>query len=177
MTKILYVCTSNTCRSPAAATIARAHLETIGRTDVSIASRGLTDRYSAWGSPPDPRAEQALRSATGLSSAGHASSKLTAQEVDGCDALFYFMREHVEWIAGCVGKSPVRRALESGRLCIVCPPDGIPDPFFADDAFYGEVMTMLQTHVARSLDQVLASAHAFEVYRKAQEGKSRLTTR
>ena len=98
MPKILYVCTSNTCRSPAAATIARAHLEKIGRTDVEIASRGLTDRYSAWGSPPDPRAEAALRSATGLSSQGHASSKLTAQEVDGCDALFYFMREHVEWI-------------------------------------------------------------------------------
>ena len=177
MPKILYVCTSNTCRSPAAATIARAHLEKIGRTDVQIASRGLTDRYSAWGSPPDPRAEKALESATGLSSQGHASSKLTAAEVDGCGALFYFMREHIEWIAGCVGKAPVKRALESGRLRIVQPPDGIPDPFFADDAFYGEVMTMLQTHVARSLDEVLASIHAFEVYRKAQEGKARLTTR
>ena len=177
MPKILYVCTSNTCRSPAAATIARAHLEKIGRTDVEIASRGLTDRYSAWGSPPDPRAEKALRGATGLSSQGHASSKLTAKEVDECDALFYFMREHVDWIAGCVGKAPVKRALESGRLRIVRPPDGIPDPFFADDAFYGEVMGMLQTHVARSLDEVLASIHAFEVYRKAQEDRARLTTR
>ena len=156
MTKILYVCTSNTCRSPAAATIARAHLEKIGRTDVSIASRGLTDRYSAWGSGPDPRAETALRSATGLSSQGHASSKLTAEEVDACDALFYFMREHVQWIAGCVGGAPVKRALESGRLRIVHPPDGIPDPFFADDEFYNEVMKLLQTHVARSLDEVLA---------------------
>ena len=173
MPKIFYVCTSNTCRSPAAATIARAHLETIGRTDVEVASRGLTDRYSAWGSGPDPRAEKALQNATGLSSQGHASSKLTVAEVDACDALFYFMREHVEWIAGCVGEAPVRRALESGRLCIVCPPDGIPDPFFADDAFYGEVMRLLQTHVAQSLDQVLASSHAFEVYRKAQEGKAR----
>ena len=175
MPKILYVCTSNTCRSPAAATIARAHLDKIGRTDVEVSSRGLTDRYSAWGSPPDPRAEEALQSATGLSSKGHASSKLTAEEVDGCDALFYFMREHVEWIAGCVGKAPVKRALESGRLRIVHPPDGIPDPFFADDAFYGEVMGMLQTHVAIALDEVLASIHAFEVYRKAQEGKARLT--
>ena len=83
------------------------------------------------------------------------------------------MREHVQWIAGCVGEAPAKRALESGRLRIVCPPDGIPDPFFADDAFYGEVMAMLQTHVARSLDQVLASIQAFEVYRKAQEGKAR----
>ena len=155
MPKILYVCTSNTCRSPAAATIARAHLEKIGRTDVQIASRGLTDRYSAWGSPPDPRAETALRSATGLSSKGHASSKLTAKEVDECDALFYFMREHVDWIAGCVGKAPVKRALESGRLRIVCPPDGIPDPFFADDAFYGEVMELLKREVAWSLCEVL----------------------
>ena len=155
MPKILYVCTSNTCRSPAAATIARAHLEKIGRTDVSIASRGLTDRYSAWGSGPDPRAETALRSATGLSSQGHASSKLTAEEVDACDALFYFMREHVQWIAGCVGGAPVERALESGRLRIVHPPDGIPDPFFADDEFYNEVMRLLETHVASSLDEVL----------------------
>ena len=83
------------------------------------------------------------------------------------------MREHVDWIAGCVGKAPVKRALESGRLRIVQPPDGIPDPFFADDAFYGEVMRMLQTHVASSLDEVLASIHAFEVYRKAQEDKAR----
>ena len=156
MPKILYVCMSNTCRSPAAATIARAHLEKIGRTDVDVASRGLTDRYSAWGSGPDPRAEKALQGATGLSSQGHASSKLTAEEVDACDALFYFMREHVEWIAGRVGEAPVRRALESGRLRIVHPPDGIPDPFFADDAFYGEVMKLLETHVARSLDEVLA---------------------
>ena len=177
MPKILYVCTSNTCRSPAAATIARAHLEKIGRTGVDVASRGLTDRYSAWGSPPDPRAEKALRGATGLSSQGHASSKLTAKEVDECDALFYFMKEHIEWIAGCVGKAPVKRALEGGRLRIVRPPDGIPDPFFADDAFYGEVMAMLQTHVAIALDQVLAGAHAFEVYRKSQEDKARLTTR
>ena len=57
----------------------------------------------------------------------HASSKLTAEEVDACDALFYFMREHVEWIAGCVGEAPVRRALESGRLCIV-PPGRHPGP-------------------------------------------------
>ena len=83
----------------------------------------------------------------------------------------------MDWIAGCVGNAPVKRALESGRLRIVRPPDGIPDPFFADDAFYGEVMAMLQTHVAIALDQVLAGAHAFEVYRKSQEDKARLTTR
>ena len=47
----------------------------------------------------------------------------------------------------------------------------------ADDAFYGDVMGMLQTHVAIALDQVLAGAHAFEVYRKSQEDKARLTTR
>jgi len=155
MPQILYVCTSNTCRSPAAERIAREHLRKIGRTDVKIASRGLTDRYSAWGSGPDPRAAAALERATGLVSAFHASSLLTAEEVDACSALFYFMDEQRDWIAGAVGEAPVRRAAETGRLRLVAP-DVVPDPFFADDAFYDEVMQLLQKHVARSLDEVLA---------------------
>ena len=147
MTKILYVCTSNTCRSPAAATIARAHLEKIGRTDVQIASRGLTDRYSAWGSGPDPRAEKALQSATGLSSKGHASSKLTAAEVDGCDALFA-LREHIEWIAGRAASAVRARSRAAG--CASCA-RRTAFLICSSPTMYNEVMAMLETHVAIAL--------------------------
>ena len=62
-----------------------------------IVSRGLTDRYSAWGSPADPRAAAALEAATGLSSDGHGSRALTAADVDGAAVVFYFTDEHVGW--------------------------------------------------------------------------------
>ena len=115
--KIIYVCTSNTCRSPMAKFMARDHLSRRGLDDrVSVTSRGLTDRYSAWGSPADPRAVAALKEATGLRSDGHGSRALAAAEVDAADFLFYFTDEHVGWIADAVGDAPVRRARDEGRL-------------------------------------------------------------
>lgn len=156
--RIVYVCTSNTCRSPMAMHLARARAADRGLSGaVDIVSRGLTDRYSAWGSPADPRAAAALGAATGLSSDGHGSKALTAADVDGAAVLFYFTDEHVGWIAGSVGEAPVRRALDDGRLRKVDPAGGdVPDPFFGDDAFYREVCALMVACVAATLDAALA---------------------
>lgn len=74
--------------------MARAHLKSLGRRDVDVASRGLTDRYSPWGSPADPRAARALAKCAGLRSDGHESRLLRREELDACAACFYVTDEH-----------------------------------------------------------------------------------
>jgi protein-tyrosine-phosphatase len=154
---VLYVCTSNTCRSPIAMHLARERVRELGRDDaVAVRSRGLTDHYSAWGSPADPRAARALSASTGLASDGHGSAELTAAELDACLACFYFTEEHVEWVASCIGDAPVQRALREKRLRkITADGSDVPDPFFMDDQFYQAVCLQIKSSVNETLDALL----------------------
>ena len=43
--RIIYICTSNVCRSPVAEALAKAYLEENKIEGVEVVSRGLTDRY------------------------------------------------------------------------------------------------------------------------------------
>lgn len=149
--------------------MARDHLEKIGLGDtVVVSSRGLTDRYSPWGSPADPRAARALRAACGLASDGHASRLLRREELESCTACFYVTDQHIDWIAGAVGDHAVDTTLASKQLRKITGPGGddVPDPFFADDAFYEEVTLQLEGCVVASLDALLDELHVKKRIRK-----------
>ena len=142
--------------------MARAHLRRLGREeDVEVESRGLTDRYSPWGSPADPRAARALEKGAGLNSDGHASRALTEDELEACAACFYVTDDHVDWIASTVGRVAVDAALNRGTLRKICAPDeDVPDPFFAeDDEYYLEIVHKLEGCVDSSLDAFLAEQY------------------
>jgi protein-tyrosine-phosphatase len=59
--RIIYLCTSNVCRSPLAEAIARDYLQRHEVSDVEVVSRGLTNRYSEWGSGAEPRMIEACK--------------------------------------------------------------------------------------------------------------------
>jgi len=91
--RVVYICTSNVCRSPVAASIAqdwvRRHV--VDPEDVEVVSAGLTDGYSAWASPAEPRMVAAAAAAKApplpgavlAHLAGHASRALARDDVEG----------------------------------------------------------------------------------------------
>jgi len=144
-----------------AAAFAKAHAQKAhsGRA-LRIESRGLTDHYSAWGSPADARAAKVLEAQYGLRSDGHASTLLTRRDVETAH-VFYMAQQHVRDVSAVVGKDAVDAAIADGRFRTASL-DGhdVPDPYYGDEAYYSQICDLLRSMVAETLDAHLASVDA-----------------
>lgn len=120
ITRILFVCTGNICRSPTAEGVMRALLEDAGLGHVEVDSAG-THGYHI-GAPPDPRTQKAALKR------GYDLSSLRARKVVPED---FFRFDHV-------------LAMDAGHLHLlrrICPPEHsgklslflhreVPDPYY-----------------------------------------------
>lgn len=88
---LLFVCTGNICRSPAAELLARDWAERRGRalTASSAGTAGLV------GEPVDPAMAEQLR-ARGVDPSGFAGSRLDAARIGAADVVLCMQRHHVE---------------------------------------------------------------------------------
>ena len=168
--RFLYLCTSNVCRSPLAESVARSSLQTLGIPEetVSVSSRGLTDSYSAWNSPAEPRMVSALSSSSSVVgsriSSGvvddikrHRSSPLTRQEVlDSRTYLLLVTAEHEIWARQAVGADAVDKAKEEGRITLIhSGGEDIPDPWFGDERHYRIVCDTIMDEVPKSVEAII----------------------
>jgi len=88
---VLFVCTGNTCRSPMAEAIARAHLERAGLGHrVLVASAGVTASHGAPATPEATRAAEAV----GASLTTHRSQPLTPELLDRADVVYTMTESH-----------------------------------------------------------------------------------
>ncbi len=140
--------------------VAKVHLAERGLSDrVDVSSRGLTDRYSRWGSPAEPRmvaSAHAVGPNVGVlaSLSAHKSALLLRSEVLDPNALLFLVTtEHEVWARTAVGDDAIDAAKRQGRLFMIhSNGDDIQDPYFGDAALYAEVCKIIIRETAKSLD-------------------------
>ena len=150
MTRILFVCTGNICRSPTAEAVARVHA---GRHGVSwhVESAG-TGRWSV-GSPPDPRAiEVAARR-------GYALEDIRARQIE---ALDFSRFDHLVALDG-LHLAELRRFPHghvSGRISLLLDwsenerGQDVPDPYYGDEAEFEHALDLIEKGVGGLIDRL-----------------------
>lgn len=152
MTRVLFVCMGNICRSPIAEGIFRERLRANGLTeDVATDSAGTHDYHV--GKAPDRRA-QAIMAQQGID-----ISDLRARPVDGFDFEFFdyilAMDEgNYEWLQAEAPSShrakiqPMLSFAESSGV------NWVPDPYFGGDAGFRSVYELIDDAANGLLDSV-----------------------
>lgn len=91
MTRVLVVCTGNTCRSPIAAALLRRGLAAAGRHDVEVSSAGT----GAWEGAPASEGAYLVSLEQGTDLSSHRAQMLTKELVDRSDLILAMSRPHL----------------------------------------------------------------------------------
>ena len=95
MHKVLFVCHGNICRSPMAEFVLKDMVKKAGRSDFVIASVAVSTEEL--GNPVYPPARRELAS-HGISCNGHRARRITQNDVDGYDYIYYMDSSNLRWL-------------------------------------------------------------------------------
>jgi len=152
MTKLLFVCMGNICRSPIAEGIVRERLHARGLSEwITTDSAGTHDYHV--GKAPDRRAQR-LMAGEGID-----ISDLRARQVDGFDFEFFdailAMDEgNYEWLraeAPSAHRHKIRPMLSHARVPGV---DWVPDPYFGGESGFRRVHELIDDAANGLIDAV-----------------------
>ena len=143
---VVFVCNSNTSRSPMAERICASLLERIRlQSQVKVISRGITARE---GEPLAALAGETLRR-TRVPNKPHAAINLDAPTVDKANLIFCMSDDQV---AAVRNKFPQA----AGKLARLDPERDIPNPAGQDAAFFSAVAAQLTAALDARLNRILA---------------------
>jgi len=155
VSRILFVCTGNTCRSPMAEAIARERLRARGWDDVEVRSAG------AGAFPGSSPSDGALRVAgrRGVSLEGHKAALLTRREVEWAELILTMSPSHLVRVSelGGGGHASLLTAYAEG-LEVAAGAGAIPDPIGGSDEEYAETYERLEGLIDKVLDRLGAGA-------------------
>lgn len=145
MTRLLFVCLGNICRSPTAEAVTRA-LVGQRQLEISVDSAGT----GAWhvGNPPDRRM-QAAASAAGYDMSSLRARQVTARDFQQFDIIYAMDRQNqidLERIRPTGAVTPVRLFLEASGL----QDADVPDPYY--EGGFDSVVTLIERGSAALLD-------------------------
>jgi protein-tyrosine phosphatase len=168
VTRLLFVCLGNICRSPTAEGVMRALVEQAGMSDrVELDSAGT----GAWhvGNPPDTRAVEAA-SVRGFALAGRAR-QIRPEDFDDFDLMIAMDSENVRELRRL---APGREEREKVRLLrefdpanagdqgqpsrplaqLVAGEMDVPDPYYGGEGGFEQVLDLVQAACAGLLEQI-----------------------
>lgn len=137
--KILFVCTGNICRSPAAEAVMRKMCAAAG-LDWKIDSAGTGGWHA--GESPDNRARAAAE-ARGYATDGIFARAVCAADFAEFDRIYAMTAEHLDFLRETAppdSKAHLRLFSESGA--------DIPDPYYGGDSGFALMMDMLEKECA-----------------------------
>lgn len=156
MTKVLFVCMGNICRSPMAEGMFRHAIKEAGlENQVQIDSAG-THSYHV-GSPPDPRAQQAILK-RGIDISGQRSRLVTDRDFAEYDYILVMDgANHVHLIrrASDAHKNKIRRLLSFSKKY---PNLDVPDPYYGGTDGFEENLDMIHDAVQNLVREISLNA-------------------
>jgi low molecular weight protein-tyrosine phosphatase len=152
VTRILFVCLGNVCRSPTAEGVMRALLRESGRDDVEVESAGMGDWHI--GHPPDSRSAAAAQR-RGIALEGEAR-QVRVRDFDDFDLLVAMDRSNERDLLALApdeearGKVHLLREWEPGNAGDL----DVPDPYYGDGDGFETVLDIVQASCRALLDEL-----------------------
>lgn len=147
---VLFVCWSNTCRSPMARVVGETMAERENLSGVQFTSAGLSAAEAGTGM--DPRAIAALR-AGGYEPGPHAAHRVTPEEIRAAGMVIGMQPIQLRKIRRMV---PVARTLylltDFDRTAV--PGSAIQDPLYGDDSSFRETLHQIEAAMPGVLRRV-----------------------
>jgi protein-tyrosine phosphatase len=155
MTRMLFVCMGNICRSPTAEGVMRGLVRDAGLEDEIVIDSAGTGGWHA-GDPPDRRATAAAR-ARGVTLEG-AARQLTVDDFEDFDLLLAMDREN---LAGIRAVAPSDEAAAKARLLREFDPASarapdldVPDPYYGGPQGFETVLDQVEAACRGLLDEI-----------------------
>jgi protein-tyrosine phosphatase len=149
MTRVLFVCMGNICRSPTAEGVLRRLVRQEGLSDrVEIDSAGTGGWHA--GSPPDERATEAARR-RGIDLAG-AARQVEPADFERFDVILAMDRDN---LAELRRLAPDEEARAKVRLLL--GDRDVPDPYYGGDRGFEDVLDLVEEACEELLDELRAA--------------------
>ena len=158
---VVFVCTGNICRSPMADVVFRALAARAGLADRVVSTSAGTGDWHV-GERADHRTIEAL-TRRGYDGSAHRAKQFTADAFRGNDLVVALDRSHERILQNWAANED-----ESDRVALLLAFDpaamgqlDVPDPYYADQAMFDDVLVMVETAVEallRQLEPALRSA-------------------
>ena len=158
MTKILFVCMGNICRSPMAeGAFAKVIDNYEGEVSASftLASAGTIGYHV--GNPPDPRAIETAKR-RGMDISGQRSRKVSANDFDAFD---YIMAMDKENLSDLISRSPSNSKAEIALFLNYAKNpsvDEVPDPYYGGDAGFDHCLDLIEDAAEGLLEHLINKA-------------------
>jgi protein-tyrosine phosphatase len=140
--RVLFVCTGNICRSPAAEGVFRRLLDQDGLSHrVTVDSAGTGDWHL--GEPPDPRAQAAARR-RGIDISGMRARRLAASDFRRSDLMLAMDRGHLRALERA---APAGARAELRLFLDTAPELGraeVPDPYYEDEPAFEAMFDLIE---------------------------------
>lgn len=149
MTRVLFVCTGNICRSPLAEVLLRREIESRGLDDLEVMSAGT----GAWDGAPASEGAYLVALEHGLDLSSHRARLLAREQVQQADLVLTMARHHRARVQELGGDD---RTFVLGEFAGRTGPEAeVSDPFGGDLDLYRDTFAELEILVRNAADRLV----------------------